>query len=89
MFVHFKSGIWVPPQHLGIGSLTSSGGCDISIGWAEPECEVPSNAAASQQKKHPGMSIFSVHSFPSGVDVTHFTVPSLYGNTRSGRLLEK
>ena len=22
-----KRGIWVPPQHLGIGPLTSSGGC--------------------------------------------------------------
>lgn len=51
------------------------------IGWAEPGCETPSNTAASQQKKHPGMSIFSVHSFPSGAEVTHFTAPSftIYG----------
>jgi len=24
---HFKSGLWVPSQHLGIGFITSPGGC--------------------------------------------------------------
>jgi hypothetical protein len=53
----------------------------ISIGWADPGCKIPSIAAAPQQKSSPGISIFSLHYFPSGVDFTHVTSPSftIYG----------
>jgi hypothetical protein len=77
IFDHFKSGIWVPSSISGKAFLLIRRMLTFPMGWAEPGYKAPSNAAASQQKRFPGMSIFSVHSFPSGVGLTQLAVPSL------------